>query len=76
MSLSAPAPNDCPPTASGHPNVYVRTLHRACELLGGIGPLAHALRVRRNSLHKMLLGRAAIPTSVFLAAVDICCCAD
>ena len=70
-SAGAPAANDCPPTAYSHPNVYVRTLHRACELLGGIEALAQELRVRPNALNQMLLGKATIPTSVFLAAVDI-----
>lgn len=67
---TASAATSCPP-AYDDSNVYVKTLHRACEKLGGIGALARELRLRPNTVNFMLQGRAKIPHSVFLTAVDI-----
>jgi hypothetical protein len=71
MSLdTASAATNCPPTYT-HPDAYARTLHRACEKLGGIGALSRELGMRSNTVHQMLQGKAKIPHSVFLTAVDI-----
>ena len=52
-------------------DVYAGTLHRACDKLGGAAALARDLRMRANAVQMMLQGRARIPHSVFLHAVDI-----
>ena len=70
MSLdTASAATSCPTT--NRPDVYVKTLHRACEKLGGLAALSRELRLRPNTVQLMLQGRARIPHSVFLTAVDI-----
>jgi hypothetical protein len=55
--------------------VHVRTLHRACEQLGGLGPLARTLKVRPLRLMEWLDGVTPVPEEIFLAAVDIVCSA-
>jgi hypothetical protein len=60
---------DCPridPTA----DLYVRTLHRACEKLGGVKVLAGHLKVPPMAVIRWLDGASPVPQSVFLAAVD------
>ena len=52
-------------------DVYAGTLHRACDKLGGTAALARDLRIRADAVQLMLQGRATIPHSVFLHAVDI-----
>jgi len=68
---SVPSANDCPVAALDHIDVYVRTLHRACEKVGGLARLARELQMRPNTVNLMLQGKAKIPHSVFLFAVDI-----
>ena len=51
--------------------VYSRTLQRACEILGGIHPLAAHLRVDPEALAHWIDARAEPPLAVFLAAVDV-----
>jgi hypothetical protein len=51
--------------------VYSRTLQRACEILGGIRPLAAHLRVDAGELARWIDARGEPPLEVFLAAVDV-----
>ena len=51
--------------------VYSRTLHRACELLGGLEALSRQLRVPPEKLARWIEGTEDPPLKVFLAAVDI-----
>jgi len=62
---------DCPPLSSTRVTVYARTLHRACELLGGLEALSSELRVPAASLTRWIGGLEKPPMEVFLAAVDI-----
>jgi hypothetical protein len=67
--MSGATQADCPridPTA----DLYVRTLHRACEKLGGVKPLAAQLKVPPMAVIRWLDGASPVPQSVFLAAVD------
>ena len=57
-----------PPSRS---TVYARTLHRACEILGGVSQLATHLEVRDADLKRWLDGDEDPPLEVFLAAVDV-----
>lgn len=61
---------DCPsvPRAS---DLYLRTLHRACEKIGGIGPLARHLGVSAITLTRWLEGTVPVPQTAFLKAVDL-----
>src|SRR5687767_10525918 len=47
---SVPSANDCPVAALDHVDVYVRTLHRACEKVGGLARLARELQMRPNTV--------------------------
>ena len=51
--------------------VYVRTLQKAAELLGGRAKLCRHLRVPAAELDKWLQGSAKPPLAVFLRAVDV-----
>lgn len=62
---------DCPPLPSTRLTVYARTLHRACELLGGLDALSTELGVPAASLTRWIGGLEKPPMEVFLAAVDI-----
>lgn len=55
----------------GRKSVYVRTLHRACVILGGFDALARHLGVPGAELRPWLQGRIEPPYVVFLAAVEI-----
>jgi hypothetical protein len=60
---------DCPgidPTA----DLYVRTLHRACEKLGGVKAVAARLKVPPMAVIRWLDGASPVPQSAFLTAVD------
>jgi hypothetical protein len=65
-----PSSNECPP-ALNESDLYVRTLHRACEVVGGLAALARELQLRPNTVNRMLQGKVKISRRVFLAAVDI-----
>jgi hypothetical protein len=52
-------------------SVYVRTLHRACVILGGFDALARHLGVPGAELRPWLQGRTEPPYLLFLAAVEI-----
>jgi hypothetical protein len=71
--VNAPAaqPNDCPPLSKSRVTVYARTLHRACEVLGGLDPTARHLGVSAASLKRWIGGAEQPPLDVFLAAVDV-----
>jgi len=53
------------------PAAKTRVLHRACQIAGGVEPLAARLRVPIATLYRWLEGEAHPPASVFLKAVDI-----
>lgn len=62
---------ECPPLSTARVTVYARTLHRACELLGGLDALSKELGVPAASLTRWIGGIETPPMEVFLAAVDI-----
>jgi hypothetical protein len=65
-------PNDnCPLAPAPRVSVYTRVLHRACQIVGGVEPLAARLRVPIATLYRWLDGESDPPTSIFLKAVDI-----
>lgn len=53
------------------PDVYVRTLRRALELVGDELALAERLRVTPSHLALWLAGIERPPTDIFLRAVDL-----
>lgn len=55
----------------GEPELYLRTLRRAAELIGGEGALAVALKVTPSHLALWLEGRESPPVEIFLRAVDL-----
>lgn len=61
----------CPAAPQARATVHTRVLHRACQKLGGVTPLARRLDVPPALLYRWLAGESAPPTSVFLQAVDI-----
>jgi hypothetical protein len=63
--------DDCPPLSKSRVTVYARTLHRACEVLGGIDALSRHLGVPQATLARWISGAEPPPLDVFLAAVDI-----
>jgi hypothetical protein len=67
-----PSPRvDCPPLSTTRVTVYARTLHRACEVLGGLDALSRHLGVPAATLTRWIGGAAEPPLDVFLRAVDI-----
>jgi hypothetical protein len=52
-------------------SIYVSTLRRAMELLGGERKLASYLRVPSSDLREWLAGHEDPPLPFFLAAVDV-----
>jgi hypothetical protein len=61
----------CPPLSKSRVTVYARTLHRACELLGGLDALSRHLGVPAATLARWIGGLEEPPVEAFLAAVDI-----
>lgn len=53
------------------PTVYIRTLKRAAELVGGEEPLARRLKVTPSHLELWLRGVGSPPGDIFLRAADI-----
>ena len=53
------------------PDVYIRTLARAAEIVGGPTELAFRLKVTPSHLSLWMGGLEPCPTSVFLQAVDL-----
>ena len=62
---------ECPPLSQSRVTVYARTLHRACEIVGGIDALSRQLGVPAPALTRWIGGLEQPPTDKFLAAVDI-----
>jgi hypothetical protein len=62
---------DCPPLSKSRVTVYARTLHRACELLGGLDALSRHLGVPAATIARWIGGVEEPPVEAFLAAVDI-----
>jgi hypothetical protein len=48
-----------------------RTLYRALEILGGVAPLAKALKVPVETLARWLDGNAVPPVGAYLTALDV-----
>lgn len=71
MQEPASRPVDCPPLAKSSVTVYARTLHRACEVLGGLDALSRHLGVPAQTLARWIGGVEQPPLDVFLAAVDV-----
>jgi hypothetical protein len=69
-NMELPADN-CPVAPPSQMTVYTRVLHRACQIAGGVEPLAARLRVPVATLYRWLDGASEPPTLVFLKAVDI-----
>ena len=67
-----PSPRvDCPPLSETRVTVYARTLHRACEVLGGLDATSRHLDVPAAALTRWIGGVESPPLEVFLAAVDV-----
>jgi hypothetical protein len=62
---------DCGGAPASRATVYSRTLQRACEVLGGLQPLAAHLGVAAADLARWIDARGEPPLHVFLAAVDV-----
>ena len=62
---------DCPPLSTTRVTVYARTLHRACEVLGGLEATSRHLRVSASMLTRWIGGVEPPPLEVFLAVVDV-----
>jgi hypothetical protein len=71
MQLPAAERVDCPPLSKTHVTVYARTLHRACEMLGGLDATARHLHVPGATLTRWIGGAEQPPLEVFLRAVDV-----
>jgi hypothetical protein len=71
--VEEPVPNrdDCPPLSKTRVTVYARTLHRACEVLGGLDALSRHLDAPAEALARWIGGAEPPPFDVFLAAVDV-----
>lgn len=63
--------DSCPTAPPPRVTVHTRVLHRACEKLGGVGPLAQFLNVPAAMVYRWLEGESEPPTRVFLKAVDL-----
>jgi hypothetical protein len=62
---------DCPPLSKTHVTVYARTLHRACEVVGGLDALSRHLNVPGPTLARWIGGVENPPLDKFLEGVDI-----
>lgn len=71
MSVPTPRPNDCPPLPKTRVTVYQRTLHRACEVLGGMDATSRHFGVPVATLARWIGGVEQPPIDVFLKAVDV-----
>jgi hypothetical protein len=71
MERPSPVATDCGGAPASRATVYSRTLQRACEVLGGIRPLAAQLHVDPAELARWIDARGQPPLDVFLAAVDV-----
>ena len=71
MNAPVPHPGDCPPLPKAKATVYARTLHRACEVLGGVDPASRHLEVAPAALRRWIDGAEQPPLEVFLKAVEV-----
>ena len=71
MHEPASSRTDCPALSKSRASVYARTLHRACELLGGRDALARHLGVPAAALERWIGDIETPPLEIFLAAVDV-----
>jgi hypothetical protein len=71
VNVPAPRDNDCPPLPESRVTVYSRTVHRACEVLGGLEPTSRHLGVPPVALSRWIAGAEQPPLDVFLKAVDV-----
>jgi hypothetical protein len=71
MRPSTSAAVDCPLARPARANTHSRALHRACVIVGGVGPLATQLKVSEAALRSWLEGNDEPPLEVFLATVEI-----
>jgi hypothetical protein len=62
---------DCPSLSKTRATVYARTLHRACEVLGGLDALSRHLGAPAATLTRWIDGAEQPPLEVFLLAVDV-----
>jgi hypothetical protein len=65
------SPRDCPVAPPSRSTVFARTLHRACQILGGAQQLAEHLKVPAEDLQRWMEGHEEPPLELFLAAVDV-----
>jgi hypothetical protein len=71
MRTGASAAGDCPLAPLARETTYVRALHHACVVLGGVAQLASQLQASEYAVNTWLEGREEPPEAVFLAAVEI-----
>lgn len=71
MRTAASPKPDCPSAPPSRRSVAVRTIHRACVILGGVAQLALHLGVDEPAVRNWLEGESEPPESAFLAAVEI-----
>lgn len=71
MRASITARADCPLAPPALETTYVRVLHRACLIVGGLNQLAEHLKVPELALRTWMEGREEPPETAFLAAIDI-----
>jgi hypothetical protein len=63
--------DSCPVAPPARATLHTRVLHRACQKLGGVEPLARFLNVPAATVYRWLEAESVPPTSIFLKAVDI-----
>ena len=71
METASAGPNDCPVAPEYRTTLQTLTLHKACELIGGVSKLANHLRVPAVSVTRWLDGDEKPPLRIFLDCVDI-----
>jgi hypothetical protein len=71
MEIEKAVKDDCPMAPPLRTTIHSRVLRRACQKVGGVGPLALRLGVPEAALYRWLEGEEEPPTPIFLQAVDI-----
>ena len=61
----------CPLAPPSRSTVFSRTLHRACQILGGVQALAAHLGCMAEDLERWMEGHEEPPLDMFLASVDV-----
>jgi hypothetical protein len=62
---------ECPVAPATRSTTYVRVLHRACVVVGGVEALAAHLKVSVRAMERWMEGHEEPPEDVFLGAVDV-----